>query len=517
MKTSLVPALVAATVLSPFALADTLSVPSQFETIQDAIDAAAAGDTVSISSGNYTENLVIPVGLDGLTLTGKGKVWINAQTSGDGITIASSNVTITKLGIRHADGDGIRTGSPGDGGPDVTFLTVSRVTIVNSSDAGIDASSDDCVVENCLLYGNGDGLQINGDRALVKKTTVRNDCDEGIDISGDDARVENCLLTANEDAYGITISGDRPFVIKNRIVGADDAGIDISSNGPANVENNQIETVDDTGINVNADPAIIIGNTLFAICDDAIVVSGGTEHRIEKNRIAGIDGNGIDVSGDDSTITKNAISATCDTAIEAFGDGIVITANRISGVSEDEDGIVLSGPIDGKLGFNVSRGATIEKNRIEDVTEYGMELRVIASLIAKNTLTNCGSEDEGGIFARGDSNTFEKNTLKIGDGSGIEVDGNMNLVVKNRISDFTDNGILIDGSDNVDNVVEGNSVTNNHGDGIENESIDTVLRGNKMKGNLQDLSNVTGNGASYIDDGGNKFDTGGLTAEPLID
>ena len=49
----------------PAPAADTLKVPKDFETIQAAIDAAAAGDTIQIAKGRYTERLVVPAGLDG--------------------------------------------------------------------------------------------------------------------------------------------------------------------------------------------------------------------------------------------------------------------------------------------------------------------------------------------------------------------------------------------------------------------------------------------------------------------
>ena len=42
------------------------------DSIQDAIDAASAGDTIEVSAGTYVEDLVIPAGKDGLELKGSG-------------------------------------------------------------------------------------------------------------------------------------------------------------------------------------------------------------------------------------------------------------------------------------------------------------------------------------------------------------------------------------------------------------------------------------------------------------
>ena len=78
---------------SPVLLADTIRVPQDSETIQGAVDMAAPLDEVQISSGNYVENIVVPTGLDGLTIRGKGKVVIDAHIgnlteggSSDGMT-----------------------------------------------------------------------------------------------------------------------------------------------------------------------------------------------------------------------------------------------------------------------------------------------------------------------------------------------------------------------------------------------------------------------------------------------
>jgi len=48
----------------------TRTVPVPFPTIQSAVAASAAGDTVVVAAGVYNEDLSVPAGLDGLSLLG---------------------------------------------------------------------------------------------------------------------------------------------------------------------------------------------------------------------------------------------------------------------------------------------------------------------------------------------------------------------------------------------------------------------------------------------------------------
>jgi len=56
----------------PVAAAETIDVPGDYSTIQEAIDNAAEGDTIRVVAGMYEENVVIPPGKDNLQLIGDG-------------------------------------------------------------------------------------------------------------------------------------------------------------------------------------------------------------------------------------------------------------------------------------------------------------------------------------------------------------------------------------------------------------------------------------------------------------
>ena len=65
-----------------------LKVPSQYSTIQLAIDAASAGDTVFVAAGNYTENI---------TFKGKNIVELGAGLGRDTIFFAINSIQVEAL------------------------------------------------------------------------------------------------------------------------------------------------------------------------------------------------------------------------------------------------------------------------------------------------------------------------------------------------------------------------------------------------------------------------------------
>jgi parallel beta-helix repeat protein len=82
--------------------AATLNVPADYPTIREAIKAASAGDTVSVSAGTYAERVRIKR-LDGLTLVANGLVLITPGTGRDAIVVKSSNgVTIQGFVVTSA-------------------------------------------------------------------------------------------------------------------------------------------------------------------------------------------------------------------------------------------------------------------------------------------------------------------------------------------------------------------------------------------------------------------------------
>jgi hypothetical protein len=208
---------------------------AQYSTIQSAVNAAAPGATVIVCQGTYNED---PIVSTPLTLKGEDAV-INATTTTNGmcdqlghtgpgsapcfagVTIKSSNVSISGFTVQNAVGEGIlATGSLIGGSISNVSITDNRV--LNNNTGGIPPTPN-APYPQCSAFGQAPGDCGEGIHLMaVTKSEVGDNYvsgnEGGILLTDEfgpthDNVIENNIVTGNQFDCGITVPGHNPHAL----------------------------------------------------------------------------------------------------------------------------------------------------------------------------------------------------------------------------------------------------------------------------------------------------------------
>ncbi len=113
--------------------------------IQDAVTASMGGDTIKILPGTYAENVSVPSGKDGLTLTGGAGVLISGVDGGSNLSVASAGVTATGLTLIKAAGADPALNATGG------KLTLADAVILATGGDAVAMSGADNVIQRSTL------------------------------------------------------------------------------------------------------------------------------------------------------------------------------------------------------------------------------------------------------------------------------------------------------------------------------------------------------------------------------
>lgn len=225
--------------------------PGGYESIQGAIDVAAAGDTIEVAAGVYSETLA--VNKANLKLVSVGEVKINPDTvakdkpvvsiTADGVVFDGFEVTSTSLNkvlgiiveaknvvvknscIHDLEGVLIRPRGADN-------LKIESCTLYNSAGFGINpnSKSDSVTVKGCYIAGTR-GIYINHGSNWIIDSNY---------IAGRHSWGEGVVFPFQTASLGITLdSGGGHTAINNVIVGVTEAGIKLESDN-CTVANNTI-------------------------------------------------------------------------------------------------------------------------------------------------------------------------------------------------------------------------------------------------------------------------------------
>ncbi len=195
--------------------AGSITVPDDYPTIQQAVNAASEGDEIFVRAGSYPENVVVD---KAVTLLGENRETIISPTQdAQGVTILSSNAQISGFMIR------------------------------NCPRTGIVIKSNSCLISDNSIIGTGSfgGIFLDGRSTTVEGNIIFN----------------NSIIGNNDD--GINFMGaNRNYVIANKINGNQFVGIYLFTSSFNVVYGNEISDNWDTGIvlDTNSNSNEIINN-----------------------------------------------------------------------------------------------------------------------------------------------------------------------------------------------------------------------------------------------------------------
>ena len=257
--------LLASLAFASSASAKSIYVPTDYPTIQEAIDAASSGDTIFVYNGTYYEDGGVSISKNNITLQGE-----DANT-----TIIHGKWTAEK--VVYVTGD---------------YVNVSDFTVAGStaSGYGIYVTGDNCIITDNNIIDGYHGLYLyDSDNSTVAYNNASERGCDGIYLYYSDYCVlENNI--ANSNGYGIYLSfSSSNCVLKNNIA---------NSNGY-----NGIYLLSSSGCNITAN---IVNSNKYGIRLESTSTNNNiTENNIVNNIEYGMY---LDYSGDNEIYHNNFIN-----------------------------------------------------------------------------------------------------------------------------------------------------------------------------------------------------------------
>jgi VCBS repeat-containing protein len=418
-----------------------------YDSIQEAIDAAAPGETINIAPGSFVGDLTIPSGKDGLVIRGAKFAFAGDHMSRDllngvgestiegFIRVSSNNVTIE--GVRVLNGATLLGQNVG------VYVEAENTTVTNSVFYRTGSFDLYRAVLTTLPAGTGDGLTVSNSVFEGWATGVYNNGSNDVSVTGNTFQGNNVGVSG--DAYA---GGNSNYdVTNNNFVNnvVEGMGLFGDTGSPwdsaSSVTGN---TFTGPGIFLYGDaPAagVITGNSIevsttiqaainAAFPGDEIVVAAGVyAESITINKSLAIVGANSGVTSSGSRVSETTVNGGFKVSANYVTiDGLSIIGGRVD-YGFQRSGVFLEGPVS---------GFTLE-NSIVDRDGVGSESSlhgVVTTYGAATGLTLQGSSFTGwnqGLYLNPgvtlgsiDSNMFDSNGnhIIVDDPAGLAITGN---------------------------------------------------------------------------------------------
>ena len=311
-------------------------VPARFSTIQSAIDAASAGDTVLVADGTYTENLDIDKDIVIISENGAEKTIIDGGKIPHVIGFGSSTTRDCVLdGFTVTNGGGDDAGGifVAEGSPILRNLIITGNRCEKWSGGGIDVIGEGAnpLIEDCIITDNyatdsGGGLMVaQKATATINDVTINNNTaggnGGGISVWGGSIKIKDTILDSNTSAYTLAMFVGTDDAVNFRPI-IDIENVTVKNHRDANASNGQLLNFGSCSLSVNnltLQDINVKGNSILLNNSKGIVSGLTVERDTSQNEIINIsNGSKIDFYN-----LKISQSKTND------GNGLYITGNAV--------------------------------------------------------------------------------------------------------------------------------------------------------------------------------------------
>lgn len=467
-----------------------------YTTIQSAIDAASAGDTVQVMNGTYYENVMITKKMDLVGSSSKDTI-IDGKGYSDAVDILSSNVNISHVKITNASDTFYTAGIYMESADDVRFFDMNlennpsngirevycdyiwiENSTINNSNYGIRSDFSptwticNSTISNCYVGYYDEGTVYNN----ISNNTFKDNSNYGIRTYGEASKIKDNIFSNNN--IGLKLSGPDNNVSSNFFTNDTYSGITLESSGNVLYGNEFQDCYQ--GIVVYSSSSFISNNDLSK-CEIGLVLSNALNTVLTRNRFMDC---GILFYGDDFERWEyHAINAS-----NTVNGGPLIYRSQVTGgsIPTNAGQVILAGctniTIQDLVLDNCTAGiqvayctnVTIENNTIYDASIYGVYTKNVARMnLTRNRVIRCQDGiyiDPGSDFARANGNVVA------GSDEGIFTDSKFNLIEENTVYE---NNIGIRSFDS-NNYIANNTLWNNHNSGIAIVSNDNYVSNNTI-------------------------------------
>lgn len=214
---------------------ETITVPDDYPTIQEAINAAALGDTIYVHNGTYHENIVVN---KTVSLVGENRstTIIDGSNSSTVVYISANDVYVSGFTIRYSgldfDDNGIRLDSSSN-------IVISGNVITNNTwDIWLEQASNNAISENIIANSSDSGIYLgaSNNNVVNDNTITNNTYGMWLERSSTNNTIRNNIVTWNWMGISLAKTSDGNSVYENTIT-KNDEGIHLFSDFNSIYEN----------------------------------------------------------------------------------------------------------------------------------------------------------------------------------------------------------------------------------------------------------------------------------------